>query len=78
MKKLVVTEIWVKADGYLVKVQWNACRCCPNAVCMTWGTKFSESGWYGDQNKSKWTKKLKNQGWIRLDREVWSFGEIAI
>jgi hypothetical protein len=47
----IVTEVWIKPWGDLVFVEWNACRCHPNNVCMTWGKGFYESGWYGDQNK---------------------------
>jgi hypothetical protein len=67
---MTIWELWIKPNSELVIVEWNACRCHENDVCMTWGSKFGQAGWYGTQNKSAWNKQLKKCGWQRLDRKV--------
>jgi hypothetical protein len=61
-----IEQIWMKPWGDLVLVEWNACGCHPNDVCMRWGKGFNDAGWYGSQNKSAWTKSLLRKGWERL------------
>jgi len=66
MSGSTTSEVWITRSADLVLVEWNACGCHPKDVCMQWGNKFREKGWYGSRNKSAWTKHLKRKGWERL------------
>jgi hypothetical protein len=75
MKNVAVNEIWMNPRGELYLIEWNACRCHPNDLIKTWGKRHGESAWYGRQSKTATTRRLRNQGHVRLDREVIALGE---
>jgi len=69
----VIQEVWLNNRSEFVFVEYNPCRCCPNAVTMEWGKGFNEARSYGDHKGGALTKKLLSRGWERLGRHRWTF-----
>lgn len=55
-------EVWMTPWCSLVFLEWDL----RGNLIMTWGTKFSETGTFLDQNKEAFTRALIECGWVRL------------
>jgi len=70
MKVTRVIELWETAGGFKERITWNPCNCHPNDVMREFGNNFKKAVSYTNQNKSAFTKWMKERGHKRLSRSV--------
>lgn len=61
-------EVWLRLDGSLVLIEWNACGCHPFHALVHWGTKYGQCGTYAVSRKAELTHLLQRRLWERIDK----------